>query len=283
MAVGGDGVLGELAGEEAAVELDGAAVGDEIDLNAAVDDADVAGAVAGEGVLAGLEAVGVLFDGGDEAGHLGDGVDAEVGLGAVGGPAMDGDAAAEDAFGGDDGAKLGGLGDDGGIGAEVLAEADDAAIGVFFIHDGGEQDLAWRGDAGFFEGGEGVHHGGEAGLGIAGAAAIHAAIADDGVEGRDGHALDGNGVRMGFEDEAAVRIETGEAGDDVGAAGEDLLLPDLDAALLEKLADVGGDGALAGAAVIGGIDAVDADEICQGLDDGGHKLNGRQHGRAGRV
>lgn len=269
LVVGEDG-LDLLAGEEAAVDLDGGFVGDEVDLHAAVDDADVAGGGAEERVLLFLHALVVFLEGEDDAGHGGDGVDAEVGLGAVGGFASGFDAPAEDAFAGDDAFELGGLGDDGGVGLQIFAEFDDAAEGVFLVHDGGEPDLAEGRFAAGVDVGDGVHHGGEAGLVIDGAAAVELAIADDRIEGVDGHAFDGDGVHVGLEDEAAGGVEAGDAGDDVVAAGKDLLLPDLDAALLEEAADVGGHLFFAGAAIIGTVDAVDADEVGQGLEHGRH-------------
>ena len=225
--------------EEAAVDLDGAGVGHEVHLHAAVDDADVEGGRTEERVRTGGvgESAVIVFESGDDARHVMDGVDAEVRFAAVRGFSPDGDAPAQNALACDDGAQARGFGDDGGVGVESLAKFDDTAVGEFLVDDGCEPDVAGRGDAVFTEGGDGVHHGGEAGLGVAAAAAVEAPILDKGFEGGDGHALDGHRVGVCLEDDAARRIAARDAGDDVGACWEDLLFPDLDAALLEEVPD----------------------------------------------
>lgn len=80
--------LGVFSGQKASVDLDGTLVGHEIDLDAAVDDADVGGGGAEQGVWVLGEFACVGFDGLDDAGHHGDGVDAEMRFRAVGGTAV---------------------------------------------------------------------------------------------------------------------------------------------------------------------------------------------------
>ena len=70
--MGEDG-LNLLAVQEAAVDLDDALVGDAVHLHAAFDDADIARGGAEQRVPGVLQALVVLIQGEDDAGHGGDG------------------------------------------------------------------------------------------------------------------------------------------------------------------------------------------------------------------
>jgi hypothetical protein len=80
-------------------------------------------------------------------------------------------------------------------------------------------------------------------------------------------------VGVGFQDEATVSVSPGEASQDVGAAGEDLLRVNLDPASQEVAVDEGGDLRFSGASFVGGVYAVDADELREQLENGAHGVD----------
>lgn len=258
---------GIFAGDQAAIERNFAEIGDEVDLFPAADEADVEGGGAEERVGRAGEGFGLLIEGLDDGGHVADGVDAQVRFGAVGGFATGAHAPAEDAFGGRNQAHFGGFGDDGGGGFETFAQAEDAGEGVLFIDDGGEPYFAGGRLPGGLDGGHGVHHGGEAGLGIARPAAVEAAVLDFGFEGRDVHAAHRDRVHVGFEDDAAVGVMAREAGDDVIAAGLDFLAEGFDVVVGEELLHVVSHGGFRDAAIVGEVDAGDGDEVGENGED----------------
>lgn len=114
-----------------------------------------------------------------------------------------------------------------------------------------------------------MHHGSESTFGIAGSAAIHFAIVYRRLEGRNRHALYGDGIHMRLEDEAFGWILSIEFRDDIetlsaGWGGFDGSLTDSwNIVVTEKGLDESCYGALAGSSVIEGIHAIDTNQICQ--------------------
>ena len=136
----GDG----LAGQQAAVDLDGAGVGHEVHLHAAVDHADIDRRRAEQGMRARGEATVIFLQRENHARHVRDRVHAEVRLPAVRGFAPHDDAPAQHALAGDDGTQARGLRDERGVRGESCAKLDHAAIGKLLVHHRREPDFARR-------------------------------------------------------------------------------------------------------------------------------------------
>jgi hypothetical protein len=84
-------------------------------------------------------------------------------------------------------------------------------------------------------------------------------------------------VRLKHQPSAGITAR--QAGDDIRTAGENLLLPHLNSALLKKAPHITGNLTLSRPAIIGGIDAVDANEIGESLENGGHLEKSTRHER----
>ncbi len=281
------------AGGDADVEAEGAAVGDDVVAGAAFDHAEVHGGggevVGGAGEF-GEEVAEVGVEGVDEWGHFDDGVFSEFRAGAVGGAAVGVDVDPEAAFVGVDDAHFGGLADEGEVvGRVVGGEVFGAVLMGLLGHEADEVDF--DGEVGDLvaESPEGPEHGGHGAFGVGGAAAPEFAVANVAAEGVDGHAGDGDGVGVGGEEESGLGLPGGgglggKAADDVGAAGEDFVEPDLGAGGFEEGGDVVGDGGFAdvfrgGAGVAVGVDGGDADEGLGEVNDaGGQGRHGGQEG-----
>ena len=267
--------FGPFSGQKASVDFDGTLVGHEIDLDAAVDDADVGGGGAEQGVRVLGELARIGFDGLDDSGHHGDGVDPEMRFRAVGGTAVCVDFPAQHAFARDDGPHPRRFRDECGHGlrttglAEPFAERDDAAKAVFFVHCRAEPKIQ-RGR--FVRAGDGfdrMKHSGKPALGVATPASVEMSVRDDGIKRRNGHALDAHGIGVRLEDDAAGPVSSGDFREDVWATGKDFVRFGFNAERLEAIENPVCDCALARTSLVSWVDAVDSDELCEEFDDVG--------------
>jgi hypothetical protein len=115
-----------------------------------------------------------------------------------------------------------------------------------------------------------LRHRRQAGLRVAGAAAMEPAVADGRRERRDRHPVDRHRVHVGLEDDLPRPVGAGQHGDHVVAAGQHGLRARFDPVTAEEVAQKPGHARLAGAAV-GGIHAVDAHEVREQVDHGRHR------------
>ena len=155
----------------------------------------------------------------------------------------------------------------------LLRQRARAVVAGFLAHESEENPV----DARIFARGtlrpvaQGPEGGGHRAFRIAGAAAPDFVVAQDGVEGRDGHAGDADGVEVRGEGEAGSAVAGGrERGDDIGAARFDRLDADLGAEAAQEGGDVVGHGLLAGGAdarIALRIHARDRDKVLQELND----------------
>src|SRR5450759_3052338 len=95
---------------------------------------------------------------------------------AMSAPAEDTNSPPHRAFAGDDEAQLRWFGDNGGLGLQPFAQLVDPQKRRLFVHDGREPHLAPRRDAAPFKESNGMHHGRQPSLGVAGASTIEASL-----------------------------------------------------------------------------------------------------------
>ena len=171
------------------------------------------------------------------------GVDAKVEAGAVRGAPGDGDFEPGEAFVGQAEVEAGGLGDDGGVGAEVAEDLFGAEAGELFVGHGGEIDIAGEGRQGL----ESEDGRGERAFHVIGASAVEA-IAFNVTGERRRHFVDTDGVHMGVEHEAAPTARAGQSDDDARAAGGGFEAVNFEAGVRKFPFDDGGDGGFAGGA-----------------------------------
>jgi hypothetical protein len=259
--------------EEAAIDLDGTGVWDEVDLNSAMNHSDIAGGGAEEWVNSVPVTMVVILEREDDPSHVRDGVGAEIWARTVGGAALHVNPPTEHSLGGNDASQLCGLRHDRCVCEQSLAESDDTTVGILLINGGTEENITWWSTSFLVERSHGFHHRGKASLGVARSPAEEFSILTSRFERGDGHPLGGDRIGVGLQDEAAVSVSTRKACQDVGAAREDLLLVDLDPASQEVVVDEGGDFRFTGAALVGRVYAVDADELRKELEDGTHDID----------
>ena len=258
---------GGIAGHEAAVDLDLATVGHDVDSGPAADGSDVPGGVAehrvGAGGQVGVEAAG---ERGQRLGHVLDGVVALLGHGAVGGDAVGSDAPTHGPLLGGDDLQLGRLAHHGRVdrrasfGHDLRTDHHD-----LFAHGAGQAEV--HGEVGIRRRClEDVQHGRHAALGIGRAAAVEAAVGDPRVEGV-GHWVQADGVEVALEHQGGA-VAAADPGQQVGAAGLDVVHLDVGAGGAGEVGDVVGQLGLAGAALEAAVDAVDGDQAGERFNDG---------------
>ena len=290
--VGGKDVGRPFSRQKAAVDLEGAAVGDEVHLHAPADQADVAGGRAEEGMTAGCQGGVHRINFTDERGRVADGIDPQMGLRRMGGPAVEENLPPHHPLRCHDNAHLRRLGDDGRPGLEarrrrreLVAQACHAAKQILLVDHRREPDVAGGHDARSMDVEHRVEHPGEAGLRVARAAAVHPPAVDRRSERGDRHAGDADDVHVSLEHDLPGAVAAGKDPHDIVTPREDLRAPRLDPRTPKPLVDVVSHAPFAGAAELR-IHAVDADEIGEGCDDGrGHDLRsvGDQPGAVRRA
>ena len=220
-----------MSGDEADVQCSAAGVGNDV-IGAVLlqGGVDAGGAQAGhaqELVAPVLFLVGVLhlMHGGEKAGHVGDGVDARVGHGAVGHLPLDGDVDPHDALLRDAQAVVLGLADDGRahvLGPTAAHEVFHAQHEPFLVCQRAQEDVSLEANARVDQGFDGDHGRGQPSLHVARAATVDAPVHNLPAEGvirpRVAVAL-GHHVRVPFEHEATAPFAPRQDGDDIGAAG----------------------------------------------------------------
>jgi hypothetical protein len=112
-------------------------------------------------------------------------------------------APSQDAFAGDHTFELRGLGHHGGVRFEAFAEFDHATERKLLIHHGSEPNLAWRRFSAGMNVRHRMHHRGQTGLVIDGAAPVEFPVTNHRIERGNRHAFDRNRVRMRLEDDPA--------------------------------------------------------------------------------
>src|SRR5262249_34489743 len=159
---------------------------------------------------------------------------------------------------GNDGAQLGGLGHDGGIGLQVFTQLHDTAKREFFVRGRYHPDLTLRLFRLCMHLGDRMHHSGQTCLRIAGTATIQPAVTDHRLEGRNRHSSNGCGVYMRLENDAPFSGTARQPRNKVGTTRKYFLSPGFDSMVEEKTFDVRNDLGFWIAMLVCRVDAVDA-------------------------
>ena len=171
----------------------------------------------------------------------------------------------------------GGLADEGELvfGGVVFGEVFGAGLMGFLAHEGDEVDGDGEVGENVFVLKESKEHRGHGAFGVGGAATPDFSVAFFGAERLDGHAVDGDGVEVGSEEDAGAVVGTRGAGNEVGAVGEDFVEGDGEAPRGEQGGEVGSHFGFARKGGVGdgvGVDGGNADEV---LEEGGDGHGGR--------
>ena len=228
--------------------------------------------------MAGLlaELAQLLLEGGhfsQERAERGDRIGARLGHGAVGHVAPGPDARPHHPALLEAELVLFGLADDGGVELAAggrLDEVADADHAVLLVDEGAHDQLAGRRDVRALEGGQRHHGRGEPALHVRGAAPVDPSVAQLAPEGWP-RPLSGiafrHDIRVAFQEEAAAAgALLADPGEDIWAAGGDLLHLDGQSLATEPSLDERRDLGLVRPRLAGTIDAGDADERARELD-----------------
>ena len=220
---------------------------------------------AGQGVILPPQAGQDLsLDVGDQAGHLDDGVDPQMGLGAVSRHSLHPDSKTGQSLVGANHRQIGRLRHYHRLRFHRGRQAQGAAKEILLVHRAGKLNGAGGNLAGFLEAFHGVDHGHTAGLGVAGAASIEEAVPDMGLEGGNGHDSHRGGVQVTLEQEHPFRVPAFQGADQVASPRQDLPGFAAHAGLAEKFGDIFHHGRFAPlAAGQSGIDAFSGHHVLQ--------------------
>ena len=186
----------------------------------------------------GAQAAVELLDPDEHVAHVGDGVDAEVGPGAVRRPALRLDLEADEALVRERQAHLGGLRDDGCVGAVALGDPRGADAGDLLVGDRRDDHVPAQPRPGGL--GAREHDRGQAGLHVVRAAPVQPPVLDGRLE-RPLHAGHADRVHVRVEEERLAAAGAARDADRVEPARRELLDLDLEAGVLQPPRDEAGD------------------------------------------
>lgn len=138
---------------------------------------------------------------------------------------------------------------------------------MFFIHDGSHEHIAIRNEAFLFGAPERYHHAGEPGFGVARTSTVEPTEFDFGHEGRNGHAIDGDRIHVGFQQESPIGVSTGEMCEHIRSPGQDIIDAIFDCGVPPEFGNGGGAARFTGTTGIECIDAVDSDQMFEQFDN----------------
>jgi hypothetical protein len=207
----------------------------------------------------GAKATVELLDPHEDVAHVRNGVDAEIGAGAVRSAALRLDLEADEALVGEREPHLGGLGDDGRVRAVALRHPCRADAGDLFVADGRDDDVARQPGPRRVRSGE--HDRCEARLHVVGAAPVQAAVLDRGLEGPV-HARDADRVHVRVQEQGLSAPGAPRDPDGVETSRRHLFHVDVEARPLQPPGHEARDLPLPGRALDQvGVDRIDANEV----------------------